>query len=85
MRRCDKDAKMQDSKIEQPLRRSGLRVSLDDGWPESGEVVLKDRKFQRCEKIKRRDEDDEEDDDDDDVKVMEMMKTISKTNTCSDS
>ena len=41
-------------------------AKLDDGWPESGEVVLKEKKIQRCKKRKRRDEDDEDDEDDDD-------------------
>ena len=32
---------------------------LDDGWPKSGEVILKDNKFQRCRERERRDEDDD--------------------------
>ena len=45
---------------------AALSQKLDNGWPESGKIVLKDKKFQKCKKGKTRDEGDEDDDDDDD-------------------
>ena len=41
-----------------------LQDKLDHGWPENEEVILKDKRFQRCKKKERRDEDDEDDDGD---------------------
>ena len=56
--------------------QSSHTTKLDDGWPESGEVILKDNKLQRCKQRKRErerekkkkktDEDDEDGEDEDD-------------------
>ena len=46
-----------------------MKVTLDDGWPETGEVIFKKKRISKMKKERereRRDEDDEDNDDDED-------------------